>query len=195
MKPLPAISDPSRYLGLFVFDFGDHVAVGYTAGEIDTLRAMPEYRSGTPYQVYRIHENGGFELRGMGGSPLSVREAMCFLRAEGAAARRDYDAIVRAAEKDAIPVEAELRLLRSYSFDPPDLTALVYPAHASHLISAWLTKTTLSPGDRVEAGSNLVPQLDSGAGLTVKSSQLLSAATSDRSRQELLDCIHNPLQR
>lgn len=195
MNALPAISNPSRYLGLFVFDFGDHVGVGYTAGEIDMLRATPEFQRGAAYQVYRIHENGGFELRGVLSTNLSLLEAICFLRADGTAARRDYDEILRAAHSEALPVEAELRLLRSYIFKPPDLTALIYPAHASHLLSGWIGQARLSPGDRVEAGVESMKALETGTGLTVKSTRLPSKAPQDRTLRELMDSVRRPLQR
>ena len=32
---LPALKNPELYQGLYVFDFGDHTAVGYTAEQIE----------------------------------------------------------------------------------------------------------------------------------------------------------------
>lgn len=31
---LPPLQDPEKYTGLYIFDFGDHISVGYTADEV-----------------------------------------------------------------------------------------------------------------------------------------------------------------
>ena len=43
---LPQLTDPDRYEGLYVFDFGEQCAVGYTASEIAVLLESERYRNG-----------------------------------------------------------------------------------------------------------------------------------------------------
>ena len=196
MRPLPAIPNPKHHEGLFVYDFGDHVSVGYTAGEIRMLRQSPAHRNGSAYQIYRINERGGIELRGVQDTSLALREAVCFLRRDGAIARKDYESILTAAQTRPLPCEAELRLVRSYGFEPADLTALIYPAWASHLVSGWLGASGLSPGDQVHGGADACRTLESGGGLTIASCTLPSSMDySDRSEQEVLTTTDRPLQR
>ena len=61
---LPPLSHPERYVGLYVYDFKTHVSVGYTGVEIRYLRESAEFREGTAYEIYRVTEEGGLELRG-----------------------------------------------------------------------------------------------------------------------------------
>ena len=77
---LPPLGHPERYVGLHVYDFKTHVSVGYTGVEIRYLRESEEFRKGTAYQIYRVTEEGGLELRGTLDHRLTAKEAVCFLR-------------------------------------------------------------------------------------------------------------------
>lgn len=195
MQSLPPISSPDQYADLFVIDFGDHVSVGFTAAEVELLRRVPDYSGLMAYQIYRVHEQGGFELRGVMTAALGQKEAICFLRESGADARSDFETIRRAAEQLLLPVEAELRLLRSYDFRPPDLTALIYPAHASHGISGWLQAAEIRAGDTVEAGPDVIRKVDAAGGMNIRTLTLNHKAPQDRSLEELLLAIDQPVQR
>ena len=61
---IPRVNQPERYAGLFIYDFGDHVSVGYTAEEIDVLTRSELHKSGSAYQIYRVTDGGAMELRG-----------------------------------------------------------------------------------------------------------------------------------
>ncbi len=196
MQKLPSIPNPKHYEGLFLYDFGDHVSVGYTAGEIRVLRHSQAHRKGDAYQIYRVNERGGLELRGVRDTSLALREAVCFLRRDGTSARKDYESILTAAQTRPLLCNAELRLVRSYGFEPPDLTALIYPAWASHLVSGWLGTLGSTPGDQVHGGAEAFRSLESGAGLTIASCMLPSSMDyNDRSEQEVLATTDRPLQR
>lgn len=196
MRKLPSIPNPKQYEGLYIYDFGDHVSVGYTAVEIRFLRASQTHRNGTAYQIYRVSEHGGFELRGVQDASLALREALCFLRNDGAIARKDYDQIVAAAAKCPLPCNAELRLVRSYRYEPANLTALIYPASAGHFLASWLGQLKSPPGDQVHGGAEAFRTLESGGGLTIASCQLPSAMdVSDRTEEEVLAATDRALQR
>jgi len=193
---LPPLSDPHRYAGLFVYDFGDHVSIGYTANEIRMLRETQRFRDGTAYEVYRVDECGAMELRGAGDERLAAIEAVCFQRHEGAAARRDYDGIRRAADRDPVAARVELQLARVYDFDPPDVTAVLYPVAASVVVSTWLQTHAAGLGDEIMAGEDAYIRFTQSSGMRVDSCQLAARLDyTDRPAEEVFANVDLACQR
>lgn len=193
---LPPTANPERYVGLYLYDFGTHVSLGYTAAEIRVLRESKEHCDGTAYEVYRVSENGGFELRGAIDQRLTMCEAICFLRRDGGAARRDYEELCEAAKLLPLPCDAELQLLTVHSFDPPDAAALLYPAAATTAIAGWLDKCAFTGGDRVIGGTDVHAALKSADAMLIDSCRpptLIDYA--DRPAEEVLAAADCPLQR
>ena len=124
---LPVVEHPERYVGLYVFDFGTHVSIGYTASEIELLRQAASHREGTAYEIYRIDDSGRYELRGACDERLAAQEALCFLHADLTAARSDYDRLTAHAAQHPVPCAAEVILARIAAFDPPGVAAVTYP--------------------------------------------------------------------
>jgi len=196
VRPLPPIPHPKQYEGLFVYDFGSHVSVGYTAAEIGVLRRSPLFREGSAYQIYRVDQSGGLELRGVQDAVLETKDCLCFLRQESGEGRRDYDRLIIAAQARPLPVPVEARLVRSYGFEPPNLTALIFPAWATVMVSGWLGGLEWAPGDMAAAGSDAFRALHSSGGLTIATSTLAhSGRFSDRTPQEVLASTGLSLQR
>ncbi|MCO6438207.1 MAG: hypothetical protein J5J06_14025 [Phycisphaerae bacterium] len=194
--PLPPLSDPHAYIGLFVYDFGSHVSVGYTAGEIRLLRECEAHRGGTAYQIYRVDECGRIELRGVTDERLAAREAMCFLRGDGIAARADYDRLCRAAEERPLPCPAEGILGRIYEWEPPHVTAVVYPASASHQVSGWLGEVKYGGGDDVLGGMDVCRQLLAASALWIGRKPLPGKLDyADRTIEDILNTVRNTVQR
>jgi hypothetical protein len=193
---LPPITDPQHYVGLYVYDFKTHVAVGYTAQEIRILRESERYRNGTAYEVYRVNEQGGFELRGALDERLVRREAICFLRHDAGKARGDFDVLRVAAEHRPVPAAVEMTLTKVYEFDPPHVTALAYPAASSTAVSGWLTAIGFEGGDRVVGGIDVHATLAAAGGLSIDSCRLRALLDyEDRSAEEVLAAVQNALQR
>ena len=71
---IPPLKSPERYVGLFVFDFGDHTSVGYTVEEIAMLRRQPRYANGVAYSVQAADESGRMELCGLSGMSFSTSD-------------------------------------------------------------------------------------------------------------------------
>jgi hypothetical protein len=193
---LPPIADPERYAGLYVYDFGTHTAVGYTSSEVRILRESKEYRHGTAYEIYRVSEDGEFELRGVLDHRLSAREALCFLRADEAAARGDYEALRQAADQTPVPAAVELQLARVRAFSPPHVTAMLYAASASSVVANWLTQTGFAGGDRAIGGMDVYVELTSSDRAPI-SACTLPALMSYRNRpaEEVVSAVKKPLQR
>ena len=116
---LPFIPEPERYVGLYVYDFGTHVSVGYTAAELCVLRENAAHRRGMASQIYRVSDGGGIELCGVRDERLTAKEAICFLRVEDPDAKRDYDAVCAAAAACPLPCVVQMQLARLQDFDPP----------------------------------------------------------------------------
>lgn len=193
---LPAIPEPERYAGLYLYDFGTHVSVGYTAAEVCVLRESAAYRHGMAYQVYRIDEGGAIELRGVHAERLIGQEAMCFLRADPAGARGDYDALCATAAACPLPCIVEMQLARLEAFDPPNVTALTYAVSATNVLAGWLSLNSGDPGDRVVGGMDAYATLVASEGERITSCQLPALLNyEDRPAQEVLRSVHNPLQR
>ncbi len=196
LPPLPPLCDPPRYTGLFVYDFGTHVAVGYTAAEIEVLRASPLHAGGTTYEIYRGAEDGTVELRVASSGVLTGKEAVCFLRADGASAKADYEALTAAADEYPAPCPVDLQLARLYDFDPPDLTALSYPLASTTFMNRWLSEHTDRVGDRVLFGTRIHAQLAAAEGVRIASCRLRAKISfEDRSADEVLRSVGEPVQR
>jgi hypothetical protein len=193
---LPAIPDPQRYVGLYIYDFGSHVAAGYTAAEISILRGSKAHAHGTAYEIYRATDGGVLELRGVLDRRLSAREAMCFLREDGAEAQRDYGAIRTTAKHSPLPCAVELQLAKLYSFDPPNVTGLSYPAAATTVIAVWLSQRAPDLGDQVMGGIDVHGRLAASEGIRIASCQPQTLLDyHDRTEEEVLESVDRPIQR
>lgn len=193
---LPPIHNPERYGGLYVYDFGTHVSVGYTAEELRVLRASEAHGGGTAYEIYRVDENGAMELRGVLDERLSRHESICLLRHDGADARGDYDAIFQASEADPVICAVELQLAKLYAFDPPHVTALSFEAAASAAVSGWLLRHAGDAGDEVVGGSEGHTQLTTSDGVRIASRQLqIKPGFRDRAAEVVLAEVDRAVQR
>ncbi len=193
---LPPIRNPQRYAGLFVYDFGEHVSVGYTAAEIRVLRESAAHRDGTAYEIYRVDENGAMELRGVLDDRLTHRESICLLRRDRADARRDYDGLREASDRDPIGCAVEMQLAKLYAFDPPHVTALSYVSSATSVVAGWLLIHAPGAGDEVAGGSDAHARLAASDGVRIASCELqVKSDFRDRSADEVLEQVDRTLQR
>ncbi len=75
---LPHVDNPPRLCGLYVYDFGDWTAVGYTAEEIAILLDDVTCRGGTVYKIHRATPDGRMELRGVSPRRFNLESGMFF---------------------------------------------------------------------------------------------------------------------
>jgi hypothetical protein len=149
---LPRLDHPERYAGLYVFDFGDSVAVGYTANEIEMLFESEKHRHGKAYKIHRAFPDGQMELRGVSPRRFETEDGLFFYRREGDAARKDFAELKRISEIEDPPCRAKLHLGRIEGNNPEHVTALIYPAEYADEMSAWLMRHGYQGGDFVEGG-------------------------------------------
>jgi hypothetical protein len=193
---LPTVEHPERYVGLYVYDFGTHAAIGYTAGEIRILRESRAHRDGTAYEIYRVTDAGGYELRGVLDQRLAAREAICFLREDAGVARGDYDRLQETAAESPLPCAVEMQLAEVRDFRPPHTTALLYPAASSNVISGWLTQRAINAGDRAVAGIDAHDSFVQNRATPIAACQLAALLDyHDRSAEEVLRAVDRGVQR
>ncbi len=158
---LPTLNHPELYQGLYVFDFGGQVAVGYTAEEIEVLLGSLEFKDGRAYKIHHATAAGELSLRGLSRLDVNVREGMVFYRASADAARVDFEALKKSATVSAPPAVLHWRLGSDSQAEYPEYTGLSYSVEASDQVGRWLEAIGFAGGDQVEAGHSSPTSLPS----------------------------------
>ncbi|RMF83355.1 MAG: hypothetical protein D6744_04825, partial [Planctomycetota bacterium] len=155
---LPNLKDAAPYEGLYVFDFGEWAAVGYTADEIAVLLEEPRYEEGKVYRIHRAYPDGTMELHAVSRARFAMECGMFFLRTTLEAAQTDFDELCRLAEETPPPCRAYVRLLRRGADGESGafVVALVYPAEYDPDVARWLIRLGYHGGDTVEGGVSAV---------------------------------------
>ena len=150
---LPELKEPQKYVGLYIFDFGDHAGVGFTAEEVAELFESEKYKNCKAYKIHRAYPDGRLELKGVRPEIFQLEAGMFFYSNGLEIARADFKGLVNLAVKSAPPCRAKLHLAR-YT-NEKFVTAIVYPAEYDDQISAWLSdgdyKTTGAAEGGIEA--------------------------------------------
>lgn len=196
---LPHVENASAFQGLYVFDFGEWAAVGYSAEEIAMLLEEPRYAEGKVYRIHRALPDGTMELHAMSRERFSVESGMFFLRSTVDEAQGDFDALCRLAEQTPPPCRAAVRLIERGG-DAAErggyLVALLYPAEYDAEMSGWLLDVDYAGGDTVEGGISAVTALLEDEHSILERRQLWSATSvSSRSREQVLADVRRAVQR
>ena len=194
---LPQIEQPDRYTGLYVFDFGDWTAVGYTAEEIAILLESENYHEGKVYKIHRVSPDGQMELRGISGNRFRIECGIFFYRNELDDARADFNAIAQNVDQAPPPCRAYLHLAdRSAEINPRYVTALIYPAEYDDDMSRWLLSIGFAGGDLVEGGSSPVTNYYQESKTILERRQLWSRTSiPSRSADEIFATVRQAVQR
>lgn len=201
---LPALDEPLRYRGLFVFDFGEWTALGYTAEEVAMLLESEQFRSGKVYKIARVSPDGAMELRGVATERFHLESGLFHWRSDLALARRDFDDLCQLAETDPPPSRGLIHLVRA-AWPAPDspktdsparfVTALVYPAEYDEEFGRWLLDHDYAGGDWVEGGISLVSSFHELEKTTLDRRQIWSQAGLSRTSEEVFRSVRMALQR
>ncbi len=151
---LPQVKQADRYVGLYVVDFGDHCAVGFTADEAAELL---DSDAGRDVQVYRIHNaysDGRLELTGVRREMFELEAGMFFYARDEKAAAEDFARLCALAEQTPSPSRAKVHL--SADEQGGFVTALIYPAEYDAAFSRWLLDTGYRTRGAVEGGTSAV---------------------------------------
>ena len=191
---LPELERPDRYTGLYVFDFGDHAGVGFTAEEVAELLDSERYRDGKVYKIHRAYPDGRLELRGVPTTRFQLEAGMFFYANDEPTARDDFKRLTNLAVRNAPPCRAKVHLAR-YSEDEFVVT-LIYPAERDEEVSAWLLEGGYRTSGPAEGGTGAVERYYQRDAEILDRHQLFG--TSDdisRTGEELLASVPRAVQR
>lgn len=195
---LPHLDDPARYLGLYIFDFGEWVSVGYTAREIAMLLESEQYRTGKVYRMHRVWPDGRMELAGVARERFLMESAMVFWRADRDLADRDFDEIESAARRVPPPCRAYLHLADWQVSGPTGryAVALLFPAEYEQDMGTWLSAIGCQAGDIAEGGISVATTYHEGEKLICRRKQFWPADTSDaRTPESVFANVRRAVQR
>ena len=191
---LPKLQKPDKYVGLYIFDFGDHCAVGFTAAEIAELLESEKYKSGKVYKIHRAYPDGTLEIKGVPAETFQLEAGMFFYSSDCETARQDFKKLIDLAVTAAPPCRAKVHLAR-YS-DDKFAVALIYPAEYDDEVSAWLLDADYKTAGAAEGGTGAVQRYYDDKVEILDRCQLFAGATLEsRTGQELLVSLKLAVQR
>jgi hypothetical protein len=191
---LPQLQKPQKYLGLYVFDFGDHCGVGFTAEEVAELFESEKYKNCKAYKIHKAYPDGKLELKGLSAEIFQLEAGMFFYSGDLKTARRDFKALVSLAVKTAPPCRAKVHLAK-YSKGKL-VTALIYPAEYNEEMSTWLLDGGYKTAGAAEAGLEAVQRYYDYKPQILDRHQLFGKSENrSRTGQELLAAVKLAVQR
>ncbi len=191
---LPQLKDTEKYKGLYVFDFGDHAGVGFTAEEVAELLESERFRDGKVYKIHRAYPDGRMELRGVPSQTFQLEAAMLFYAADLQTAQAEYGRLERLAIESSPPCRAKLHLTE-YA-DGRFVTALIYPAEYDDEVSRWLLDGDYVTAGAAEGGVGAAQAYYDAAPEVIERRQLLGgSAIQSRTGEELLAATRVAVQR
>lgn len=151
---LPKLEKPDKYVGLYIFDFGDHVGVGFMAEEVAELLESERYKDCKVYKIHRAYPDGRLELKGVPAERLQLEAGMFFYSNDLATARRDFKQLSSLAVRSSPPCRAKLQLAK-YA-DDKFAVALIYPAEYDDEVSSWFLDGQYKTNGAAEGGAGAV---------------------------------------
>jgi len=191
---LPKLENPRKYTGLYIFDFGDHAGVGFTAQEVAELLESEKYENGRVYKIYNAYPDGKLELKGVPAETFQLETGMFFYSSDVRTASKDYKNLVALAVKSAPPCKAKVHLAKynAESF----VTALIYPAEYDSEVSTWLIDGEYKTAGPAEGGIQAVQSYYSSKVEILERHQLFGLSQyQSRTGTELLAGLKTAVQR
>ena len=195
---IPHVDEPLRYRGLYVYDFGEWTALGYTAEEIAILLESPDYVGGKVYKIARTSPDGGMELKGVSPQRFQSESAMMFNRHDADDARRDFDTLVELGRDGGAPCRAFVHLADRGEIEgvARHVTALIYPAEYEEEVARWLLDADFAGGDTVEGGPSHVANYNADEKTILQREQLWSRTSIPaRDAEEVFRSVRIAVQR
>jgi len=151
---LPDVKDADRYVRLYVVNFGDHSAVGFTAEEVAELLDSEANRDVTVYKIYKAYPDGRMELTGVRREVFSLEAGMFFYARSQQAGLADFERLCGLAATTPVPARSKVHF--SSDNNGGFVTALIYPAEYDAEVSRWLLDSGYRTEGVVEGGTNVV---------------------------------------
>ena len=189
---LPKLKSPQNYVGLYVFDFGDHAGVGFTAEEVAELLDSENFKNGRAYKIYKAYPDGRMELKGVRPEIFQLESGMFFYSNDPNDSRNDFKKLINLAVRTAPPCRAKVQLAE-YDIDKYAV-ALIYPAEYDDEVSRWLQNGDYKTIGEVEGGIGAVQRYYNEKPAVLEQHQLFCKIES-RTGQELLNSVKMAVQR
>lgn len=191
---LPELQNPQKYVGLYVFDFGEHCGVGFTAEEVAELLESQNHKNCKAYKIHKAYPDGKLELKGVRAEIFQLEAGMFFYSNDLERARRDFKGLVNLAVKTAPPCRAKVHLAK-YN-DSKFVTALIYPAEYDDEVGLWLLDGEYKTSGAAEGGIEAVQRYYNYKPQILDRHQLFSKSElMSRTGEELLASIKLAVQR
>jgi len=191
---LPKLQDNERYIGLYVFDFGDHCGVGFTAQEVTELLESEKYKDCKVYKIHKAYPDGRLELKGVRPEIFQLEAGMFFYSQDERTARRDFKELTSLAVRIAPPCRAKVHLAK-YA-DDKFVTAIIYPAEYDDEISRWLLDGSYKTAGAAQGGIGAVQRYYDAKPEILDRRQLFEkSGTISRTGEQLLANLKLAVQR
>ena len=191
---VPKLQKPDRYVGLYIFDFGDHTGLGFTAQEVAELFESDRYKNGKAYKIHKAYSDGKLELKGISSEIFQLEAGMFFYSSDPETARDNFKGLVNLAVASAPPCRAKVHLAE-YSSDK-FTAALIYPAEYDNEISTWLLQGRYKATGDAEGGIQAVQRYYDNKPQILDRHQLFGkSAFESRTGAELLTSLKSAVQR
>ncbi len=191
---LPELNNSGKYVGLYVIDFGDHCAVGYTADETASLLESEKYADVKVFRIHRAMPDGTIELKGITNDRFRLESGMFFHCNSEVQAKADFKTLAEYAGETLPPCNAKLQL--AHDTQGNQILGLIYPAEYEDDISSWMLKSGFKGSGAVDAGISQVTRFYNNGYCINKSCQLTAAITIPaRSFSELVNSTDRAIQR
>ncbi len=191
---LPKLQNSEKYIGLYLFDFGDHAGVGFTAEEVAELLESEKYKHNKVYKIHRAYPDGTLELKGVPAQTFQLEAGMFFYSNALESSRGNFKKLVDLAVGSAPPCRAKVH--SSKYGDDKYVVALIYPAEYDDEFSSWLLDGQYKTSGAVEGGIEAVQRYYDYKPEILDRHQLFAKSKSiSRTGQELLAGLKLAIQR
>ena len=191
---LPKLQNSDKYVGLYVFDFGDHTGVGFTADEVAELLESEKYKDCKAYKIHKAYPDGRIELKGVRAETFQLEAGMFFYSQDLKTAEGDFKRLINLAVRTVPPCRAKVHLAK-YA-DDKFVTALICPAEHDDEVSSWLLDGEYKTAGAAEGGTAAVQRYyDAGAEILRRHQLFGESSFESRTGEELLAGLKLAVQR
>ena len=191
---LPQLNNSEKYVGLYVIDFGDHSATGYTGQEVAILLESERYSRVKVYKIAGASPDGSLELQGITNDRFRLESGMFFHCLTEDSAKSDFDLLAAYGDDHNPPCNVKLQLTQDGRGH--NIIAMVYPAEYEDQIGYWMLGSGYKGKGPVDAGVSQVESFYSSDYAVVESKQLVAGGSIPaRSLEELTKTTTCEIQR
>ena len=191
---LPKLQNAEKYVGLYIFDFGDHAGVGFTAEEVAELLESEKYKHCKVYKIHKAYPDGRIELAGVNAQTFQLEMGMFFYSSDRPTAADDFRRLANLAIVSSPPCRAKLHLAK-YSHDK-FAAAVIYPAEYDDQLSRWFLDAEYKTKGSAEGGIEAVQRYYDDQPEIIERNQLFGKSELvSRSGLQLLENLKQAVQR